>query len=309
MKKIMLLSAALLMFSFQALAMECDNFTGRDKQVRDSVVLLDFYANMKMDEAMLEANESSDGCNARRLIGRIEDRVGRTPVSQIEFWAQDAVGIQKTHFFTEDNIYKGTKFWHYPLTKISGIISSIKVNGQVVGLDKLGHFFAEGLNYYRKVTQKRWTLDEAMIWGITTEEGIFGLGMSGVKSYADLSANYAGFRFWSNVVDSENPYFFCKGGKWQRNRRFSWKEYVTAAWDEGVNCSEYDPRVAPYVMQNFKELGVTCPVKGREADCLALGSLEHAHRTVSPVCRRLIHNADFSVKQRHTVTLKGRHGA
>ena len=29
-------------------------------------------------------------------------------------------------------------------------------------------------------------------------------------------------------------------GKWNQIREFNWSDYVSAAWDEGINCSEYE---------------------------------------------------------------------
>ena len=99
-----------------------------------------------------------------------------------------------------------------------------------------------------------------------------------------MSANYSGFRFWSELYQGEHPYARCENGrKWVKARQFTWADYVTDAWDEAINCSEMVPHLAESVKQHLQRMGLSCPVD--TARCLAIAHLDKAEYYVSPVCR------------------------
>jgi hypothetical protein len=145
---------------------------------------------------------------------------------------------------------------------------------------------AEGYKTYR-IAKETGSVDEAMRWGVGTEESYYGLLVSGVKSYADLSANYAGMRFWESIVDGKDPYFACHEGLWARVREFTWKDYVTDAWDEGINCSQFTRSMGATVLNNLKRKGMTCPVADKVDVCRELTYMTDAKWFVSPACWRL----------------------
>lgn len=126
----------------------------------------------------------------------------------------------------------------------------------MIGVDKLGHFMAEGYGYYQRAIEpggSNWMLPSN--GGISTENTYFGLHVSGVKSFADLSANFSGYQFWASILDGQNPYYGCNHGEFVKLRQFDWADYVTDAWDEGINCSQFSEWVEPVVRRNFRRLG------------------------------------------------------
>lgn len=84
--------------------------------------------------------------------------------------------------------------------------STIKAFDVHFGVDKIGHIFNQGFQYY-EIFQKNLTngkdqkqsLKAAVDWGVGTEDGIFGVFVDGVYSNADLAANIAGFLFYQNL--------------------------------------------------------------------------------------------------------------
>ncbi|MBO9667284.1 MAG: hypothetical protein J7501_10785 [Bdellovibrio sp.] len=172
----------------------------------------------------------------------------------------------------------------------------INLNGVRVGADKLGHFFDQGFDYFQKeysIQNNKLIAQEdgqkkALEYGTSTEEGMFGLKGTGVKSYGDLAANYDGSRFWYNLTSGESPLVICKNGKMEVSHSFDVKDYVTEAWDEGTNCSEYKTQeMKEHVAQNLKNLKLSCPVE--VAKCQAIEkhySAEVLNSIVSPECKK-----------------------
>jgi hypothetical protein len=173
--------------------------------------------------------------------------------------------------------------------------SIIKVNGVNIGSDKLGHFFDQGFDLFQKeysinsnsLTGENDGLTKALDYSMSTEDGMFGLKSSGVKSYGDLSANYGGSVFWKDLSLGSNPLVSCQDGKYKVSRPFDFKDYVTDAWDEGINCSEYSDSMTQQVEANLKARNTSCPVE--VAKCQGLEkkySAEVLSKILSPTCKK-----------------------
>jgi hypothetical protein len=173
--------------------------------------------------------------------------------------------------------------------------SIVKVNGVHIGSDKFGHFFDQGFDLFQKehsitansLTNEKDGLDKALDYSTSTEDGMFGLKGSGVKSYGDLSANYGGSVFWNDLSSGNNPIVSCQDGKYKLARAFDFKDYVTDAWDEGINCSEYSADMTKQVEENLKARNLSCPVE--VAKCQGLEKKYSAQvlgKILSPVCKK-----------------------
>jgi hypothetical protein len=284
--KFLILLAAIPTFAF---GMECDNFSERDRAVKDSLEVIDEYTNKQMQLAVIKAN-SRGSCDRDRLYSRLESTLGHTPRGQVEAWAEKSKDVEKLVDDQDgpESIYNGVSFLDYPLLKLGGIAHSIKIAGHVIGTDKLGHFMGEGLSYYKMTNGKEEQLPKAMDWGIRTEETYFGWDVSGIKSYADLATNYSGWHFWTSILDGKDPYFACNNGRFEQIRRFTWKDYVSDAWDEAINCSVFTRSMAPVVERNLKKKGMTCPVQGQESTCRYFILMPFAAKYISPVCMGML---------------------
>jgi hypothetical protein len=126
-----------------------------------------------------------------------------------------------------------------------------------IGSDKFGHFLSTGFEYleayletYDESVAKGLSPDEAheraefamYVRGLLTEVTSLGGWIARVFSYADLSANHAGFLFFKDIFDRKSPYLRQDEatGKWSLTQtRFSWRSFVAASWDEALNCSHY----------------------------------------------------------------------
>jgi hypothetical protein len=264
-------------------AYEVDNFTDRDSLTQDALPILDQKINHILSRAVEQANrESPDSCMRMVLRQEIVRWVGPDPVSILEFWTSVTGDVQRSKVGFKESIYRDASLSESPAMRLAGIAQSFKLAGHIIGTDKMGHFFMQGLDYYKRVHVEGADLDHVLKYE-HGEDGIWGLSTSGVKSYGDMSANYAGFRFWSELDHGETPYVRCEGGKkWVKVRNFTFADYVTDAWDEAINCSEMLPTLAVKARKNIAALGLHCPI---DLDrCLALGMLEKAEFYVNPEC-------------------------
>lgn len=269
-----------------AFSTEVDNFTGREALTQDALPILDAEVNLILERAVRSANhESPDRCSRVGLRQEIVRWIGPDPTGIFELWATLTGSVQRSTAGYSDSVYAGASLYESPAMRLVGLGRSFKLAGHIVGTDKLGHFFLQGLGYYNRVKR-----DHAELVTILRDEhgedGIWGMPFTGVKSYGDMATNYAGYRFWNQLHEGDQPYMRCEQGKkWVKLRDFSWAEYVTDGWDEAINCSEYSPTLRAAVEKNLGTLGVECPVKPES--CRVLVGMEHAEYWLSPVCRKI----------------------
>ena len=133
--------------------------------------------------------------------------------------------------------------WYIELSPI------LQVSGVLMGIDKLGHFLAQGFTYYGQYQQLRATLPSNVCaaaireLGHEQEFGQLGIATGGVYSFADLAANWAGMMFFLALFEDidvegvKHARYFERGGPqgYRRVRDFHWSEYVTPDWDEVLN--------------------------------------------------------------------------
>ncbi|MDG0815439.1 TonB-dependent receptor [Bdellovibrio svalbardensis] len=219
-------------------AKETDNITGRYKRIEDSTEILDQEMNRRLKELEEEANSDGIPCDKPRDMRVLfHDLNGsRFFIGSMESWAEDNEKIAKRSMPAHDSVYEGVleNGWIFNRLKLA---STIKVNGQLIGTDKLGHFIDQGFEFYTPYRQSGYRMSVALDGSLGSEKGYSGGGSTGAVSYADATANYHGIRFYHNLTEGQSPYFRCSQGKWKQVRAFSFSEYVDAGWDEGINCS------------------------------------------------------------------------
>lgn len=143
-----------------------------------------------------------------------------------------------------------------PLSLI-GLTPTINLYGVYFGTDKLGHFFMQGHSYYKLYSYvlllgKTVSQAHAAIvrYGQIIEQTYLGSLVNGVYSNADLSANYAGWKFYTNLVQSVKtgqqelgPIFILEDDKWVFSTRVKretlLKPYLSDNLNEALNPSHY----------------------------------------------------------------------
>lgn len=273
----------LLFLSTPSPAYEVDNFTGREALTKDALSPLNAEIERILASAERNHNRQSPRfCSKALLRQEILRWIRPDPVGMLEIWAATTDQIQQIRITRKESVYGGVNFLDSPMLWTVGIGKSMRVAGHVIGTDKLGHFFMQGLEYYDLAMDGK-PLDQ-ILKEDHKEDGVWGLDTSGVFSYADMAANYQGYRFWNSLTFGERPYFQCvpKVG-WMKVRTFDWSEYVSDAWDEGINCSEMRPRVAKKFEDALHERGQTCPTKPEK--CVEVTKLERSGFFTSPRCK------------------------
>jgi hypothetical protein len=141
--------------------------------------------------------------------------------------------------------------WYIELSPI------IQVSGVTMGLDKLGHYLAQGFQYYEYFKQLDPQLsasaraEAVRVYGHEQEVGQLGIATGGVYSPADLAANWAGMLFFMALFDdvqleaARHARYIDRDsqGRYRRVRDFHWSEWVSADWDEVQNPARIEQRV------------------------------------------------------------------
>ncbi len=162
-------------------------------------------------------------------------------------------------------LYRETRPWktvywlvfsQSPLSLV-GLAPTINMYDYYFGTDKLGHFFMQGHTYYTmymfflnhgKSAQK--AHDAIVTYGQILEQTYLGTLVNGVYSNADLSANYSGWKFYMNLVQSVkigdttlSPILVLNGDKWEFSKRITkdnlLKPYISDNLSEAMNPSRY----------------------------------------------------------------------
>ena len=267
-----------------ARATEVDSFTQRNFYLLDSTFLLDKKVNNWLENSI----KNTQGCDPTSLFQSIQKTFNRFGWSKFESAVVKDTAIKK-HFPLKNHVYHKFKKTNSPSTiDFPHFISPLlKVNGVLIGADKFSHFFNEGLNYFKKTD-----LELAKAYGEWMERTFWGEFSTGVYSYSDLSANYHGFNFFKNLINSTNPYFICEKDKWKKNRNFTWKAYVDSSWDEGINCNSFRnsslehafvSRVMEIELEQDKNL--QCPTSSKECEKLLVKYGNLSNHLISPTCR------------------------
>ncbi|MEA9356168.1 hypothetical protein SHI21_08145 [Bacteriovorax sp. PP10] len=105
------------------------------------------------------------------------------------------------------NIYAYAGFHRIISSSYFVFCSSVKMFGVYMGVDKLGHMFNQGYEYFEryhkelnKTQDKTKAMSTVIDWGKSTENGMYGAIVDGVYSNGDLAANFAGFHFYENLL-------------------------------------------------------------------------------------------------------------
>lgn len=143
-----------------------------------------------------------------------------------------------------ESIYQGHPLWATRVAAVFGVGPTIKVNEQLIGSDKLGHFLSQGRKFYRRYLKY---LDEAKAaeHSAYTERALFGQMTTGVYSNADLVANYEGLLFYrslfeDNIIPGKPAILAWTGENWVIQRSFTWADHVNEYWDEALNVNHFD---------------------------------------------------------------------
>lgn len=286
--------------SVSSWAKETDNLTDRYKRLEDSTEILDKEMNRRLQVLQTEANKQKISCDDPRSLRILfhELNGGRFFIGSMETWAEDTPTIPKRSMEAAGSVYDGALSNGWIFNRLS-LASTVKVNGELIGTDKLGHFIDQGFEFYTPYRRSGYDLYPALHSSLGSEKSHSGKKSTGVISYADSMANYHGILFYHSLGEGSQSYFRCSQGQWTQIRQFTWADYVDAGWDEGINCSDLaSEKSQTQYLANIKKLeakdkhSYSCPTS--PASCGKLNARypsKVAQFVISPTCRKVPKNS------------------
>jgi hypothetical protein len=292
-----------------AAAAEIDSVTPRNIQLENSIAAINEIFNQRIEQGIEKANpiteydpddaffddvDEEEYCDEDALYTELRKAIYQSLTASWGLKGYDLdrqlrrlLARQSYSLLLNDSIYRDIDYIEGFSLNLKDLSDVVNIEGHLVGLDKLGHFFAEGWRYFELTHFDEETFEQALAWGKKQEVGKFGYSTTGIFSHADLAANFNGWRFWNRVLLKQDdplkgtianfftrPYAACKIQiidsirsrkiirAWEQNAKFDLADYIDGAWDEGNNCNSYaDPVIESKVMKRIENAdpGFSCP--------------------------------------------------
>ena len=258
-------ACAILFLSSSVLAYETDQLTNRFQDIADSTVVLNREVNFAIAAATSEWDKGED---PEKLVFAIYRRIGGANwVDQLERFAMFSPQVDRIDAPRYDSIYGDMPIWRSRIVYFTGVSKTIKINGQLVGTDKIGHFISQGRKFYKRYREMG-SEELAARQSAFTEKAIFGQLLAGAYSNADLVANYEGYRFFrslfeDDVIPGKPSILRWQNDRWIMQRPFDWSDHVNEYWDEALNPSRYDSLLYSEMVDRFESF---CPDYWREPE-------------------------------------------
>lgn len=267
---------------------EPDDFSARlDKKAPIANQQIDHVVNTILEMAVDDYTpEASGKCNQKKMYRILDDELDRNfpSIYKALYLNVPFAGARKLSQVP----YGPGK----PYTEIY-FSQSVKVQakGQIfnMGLDKIDHFFSHGKLYWEIVGNDGKLPDakvqKALDIGIAQENATWGLQTTGVKSYADLSANYHGLSFWKDLFDGSPSFFTCENGRYKITKKFETEDYFASSMDETLNCSSYaSAEVYQRISKVNSQRGISCPAESSACSQMIKEAGSNAGKILHPNC-------------------------
>jgi hypothetical protein len=242
-----------------ATAYETDQFTNRDEPIADSTEIL----NRKMNETIEGIVDGwKKGHDEMAVVSAIYHEIGGHHwVDKLERWAMKSDEVEKLDTPRYDSVFSGLPIYASRVTFFFGVGKTIRLNDQLIGTDKIGHFLSQGRKYYRRYNRSD-SEAQAAERSAYTERAIFGRVTTGSYSNADLVANYEGHRFYrslfeDDIVPGKLAILRWEDDGWIIQRNFDWADHVNEYWDEALNVSHFDALLYKHMHERLVSL---CPL-------------------------------------------------
>lgn len=234
-------------------AYETDQFSNRDKAIADSTEPLNRRVNETLQTVVARLGDQRD---EMAVVDAIYKEIGgRHWVDKLERWAMKSEQVEKLDTPRYGSVFSGLPWYALRVTTFFGIGKTIRLNEQLIGSDKIGHFLSQGRKFYRRY-RKSLSEAEAAEHSSYTERAIFGRMTTGSYSNADLVANYEGHRFYrslfeDNIVAGKTAILRWQESGWVVQRPFDWADHVNEYWDEALNINHYDALLYKHMHQRL----------------------------------------------------------
>ncbi len=288
---------------------EIDSVTGRSAKLRNSARAVNSRVDGFLRAGVERANQRDRGCDPGDLYKQLRRAIARPFIGHLLAEdLNDAEDLDRRRVRFKESIYRDLGVFDALSVHLKDLSAVIRLDDQLVGVDKLGHFFVEGWEYFERAFLDEEGIDAALAWGERSERTYFGLYTTGIYSHADLTLNFEGMRFWLRVLGQQSdplengrrfnrPYVICARRFWSREhywklkRRFRVQHYLSVAWDEAQNCCSYrNPEIAALIRRRVDEREVTdsetysCPIDPNACAAARARYGAWAERLLHPQC-------------------------
>lgn len=241
-----------------AVAYETDQHTGRGADIADSTAVLNAKVNETIAGIVANWDEGHDQMAVVDAFYR--ELGGKHWVDRLERWAMKSPDVERLDVGRYESIFAGQPFYATRVAKFFGTGATIRVNDQLIGSDKIGHFISQGRKFYKRYLVFG-SEELAAERSAYTERAIFGQLSNGIYSNADLVANYEGHRFFRSLFEDEiipgKPAILrWEDDGWIVQRDFDWADHVNEYWDEALNINHFDAGLYKHMHETFIEM---CP--------------------------------------------------
>lgn len=241
-----------------------------EQRVRDAVdkvnaeiLMLRKCLERELDDRKQKGCDSPRAATSRLEYLRSEDGIAREVFEQLGGGVPPFTSMgtwMDSHSFVAGparyrTSYRKSIFILNPVIALT-ISPTVNLYGSEFGTDKIAHIFQQGYTYYktcRSALKNGATPEDARMkavsWGQKSERTFYGTLVAGVYSNADLSANYAGLKFYEalthpvRIRDATRPAVLeLHDGLWKLNvnlnlREILLKPFVSDHLNEALNPS------------------------------------------------------------------------
>jgi len=248
-----------------AAAYETDQFTNRHEPIADSTEVLNRKVNRSIGKIVTNWRRGHDEMAFVNAI--YHDIGGHHWVDKLERWAMKSPEVERLSTKRHRSVFSRMPIWASRVTFFFGVGKTIRVNDQLIGSDKIGHFLSQGKKFYKRYVRYG-SEERAAERSAFTERAIFGRFTTGAYSNADLVANYEGHRFYrslfeDDIVPGKPAILRWEDGGWVVQRDFDWADHVNEYWDEALNVNHFDALLYKHV---HKKLVNMCPLYWDQPD-------------------------------------------
>lgn len=291
-------------------AAEIDSWTRRDEPLADARRSLEQRLQEAIRAGVDRANASDGVCDEAALYAGVRRAFAQPFIGHVIAESLNAdASLDSRRVRRVDSVYRDLDWIDAVSVRWKDLSAVVRVGDAIIGVDKIGHFIVEGWGYFETAELDGEGLGAALDWGERAEDTYFGHLTTGVRSQADLVANFEGLRFWQRMIgEGTDPLeggrratrSYVRCGKrlgvfgerrWRVSRRVDLGDFVTPAWDEAVNCCHYrTPEIASMVRARIEALAGgggldgACPVDAGACAAARVRYGAWAPRLLHPDC-------------------------
>ena len=190
MQKIFVLLTLICVFAYQAaFSAEIDSVTPRKIKLDDSLSLINIIINQRIQEGIQKANaeqsaidyisdtddedaEKYEACDEDVLYAELRKAIFQSFTASWGLKGYDLdkqlrvlLARQSYSLSLNDSIYRDIDYIEGFSLNLKELSDVVNIDGHLIGLDKIGHFFAEGWQYFELIYYDDYEIEQALEWG------------------------------------------------------------------------------------------------------------------------------------------------